>query len=197
MFGSSKKKKIFILQANPVRGGMCDLLCTAYAEAAKEAGHEVRVMNIEEMNFDPILHKGYEVIQELEPDLLKVQDNIKWCDHLVLYYPMWWSSMPAVLKGMFDRMWLPGFAFRFNKNDLGWKKLLKGRTGRVIITMDSWPLVSRFFFGDSTNEIDKAILEFAGIEPTRVQKIGPVKTMDENKKKHWVEKMRNWGRRAY
>lgn len=197
MLGSTKKKKIFILQGNPVQGGMCDILCRAYADGATKAGHEVRMKEISDMGFDPILHDGYNKIQELEPDLIKLQENIKWCDHFVLYYPMWWSAMPAVLKGMFDRMWLPGFAFHFKKNGMGWTPLLKGKTGRVIITMDSWPMISRFFFGDTTNEIDQAILEFSGIKPTRVQKIGPVKTMSDKTKKYWKGKMENWGARAF
>lgn len=197
MLSSSNAKKIFILQGNPVEDGMCDVLSRVYADGATKAGYSVRILSISDLKFDPILHDGYTKIQELEPDLIKVQENIKWCDHFVLFYPMWWSAMPALLKGMFDRMWLPGFAFHFKKNGMGWTALLKGKTGRVIITMDSWPMVSRFFFGDSTNEIDQAILEFAGIKPTRVQKIGPVKTMSEKTKNYWKEKMQKWGAKAF
>ena len=130
----------------------------------------------------------------MEPDLIMVQEAIKWAEHIVFVYPMWWSAMPAILKGMFDRMFLPGFAYHFNHNGMGWTKLLKGRSAEVFISMDSWPMVQRFLFGDSTNEISRAILGFAGVHPVKVKKIGPVKTMSEDKKNYWRDEMH---RRAY
>lgn len=45
---------------------------------------------------------------ELEEDLVKAQELIRWADHLVFVYPIWWGTMPAVLKGFFDRVFLPG-----------------------------------------------------------------------------------------
>ena len=139
----------------------------------------VRRVNIEELKFDPILHKGYKVIQELEPDLQKLQEEFRWSEHLVLIYPNWWSTMPAVLKGLFDRFLLPGFAFRMKKDGAyGWTPLLTGRSARVIITMDAPPLISRFLFGDNVNEIRDGILEFCGFHPVRVSKFGPIKDME-------------------
>jgi len=186
-------KKILILMGHPHTDSMCGTLALAYKEGAEEVGYEVRIENIGEMKFDPILHDGYRSIQELEPDLKKFQEDIKWADHFVLLYPMWWSAMPAVLKGLFDRVWLPGFAFHFNKGGMGWHKLLKGKTARVIVTMDSWPFVSRFLFGDSTNEIARGVLGFAGFHPVKVRKFGPVKTASESHKLRWERKMHKWG----
>lgn len=191
-----QKKKIFILLGHPLNDSMCGRLALAYEKGAMEAGHEIRVASIGDMKFDPILHQGYRAIQELEPDLKKVQENISWADHFVLLYPTWWSAMPALLKGMFDRMWLPGFAFHFNKSGIGWHKLLREKTARVIITMDSWPIASWFLFGDTTNEISRAILGFSGFSPVRVKKFGPVKTASENKKNRWEDKVHRWGTKA-
>ena len=103
--------------------------------------------------------------------------------------------MPALLKGLFDRVWLPGFAFHFHPH-LGWDKLLKGKTGRVVVTMDSWPMVSRILFGDSTNEIGRAILGFSGIHPIRIKKIGNVKHLSDDDKKQWDQKVHTWGQKA-
>ncbi len=197
MFGffKSRKKKIFVLMGQEDSETTCGKLADAYQKAATSNGHEVRRVNLGDLKFDPFLHKGYKVIQALEPDLKKVQEDIKWADHVVIIYPTWWSSMPAILKGFFDRTWLPGFAFHFHPH-MGWDALLKGKSGRVIITMDSWPMVSRLLFGDSTNEIARAILWFSGIRPVRITKVGPLQHATEEYIKEWEEKIFNLGLKA-
>jgi len=176
-----KKKNIFILLGNEDKNTFTGSLADMYEKGAKDGGHEVRRMNIGEMDFDPLLHKGYKEIQELEPDLIQVQENMKWCDHYAIFYPNWWGSMPAIFKGMFDRMFLPGFAFRFKKKGflkgLLWTKLLKGRSACVWVTLNTPPWFATLFFGDNTNEIEENILEFAGFSPVRVVRKGPVERM--------------------
>ncbi|MBU6431362.1 NAD(P)H-dependent oxidoreductase [Patescibacteria group bacterium] len=190
------KKKIFILLGHPDKETKCGCLADSYERGAKEAGHEVRRTNIGDLKFDPILHKGYKVIQALEPDLAMVQENIKWCDHFVIFYPSWWSTMPALLKGMFDRMWLPGFAFNFNKNGRGWNKHLKGRSALVVVSSDSHPLIARILMGDSTNEIKRGILKFAGFAPVRILKVGPLKNISQKKKEKWERKLLELGEKG-
>lgn len=191
-----EKKKIFILLGHPDKETKCAYFADSYEKGAKEAGYDVRRINIGDLKFDPILHKGYKVIQELEPDLVMVQDNIKWADHFVIFYPSWWSTMPALLKGMFDRMWLPGFAFNFNKNSFGWRKHLKGRSALVVVSSDSHPLIARILMGDSTNEIKRGVLKFAGFSPVNILKVGPLKNISQEKNEKWAKKFFELGRRG-
>jgi NAD(P)H dehydrogenase (quinone) len=189
-------KKIYILAGHPDSESMCVEFVDAYAKGASKSGYEVRRTNLGDMQFDPILHKGYKVIQELEPDLKKFQEDVRWCDHFVIIYPSWWSTMPALLKGLFDRVWLPGFAFKFLPSGIGWNRLLKGRTARVFITSDSHPLIARFLQGDNTNEIQDGILWFAGFY-TKMQKIGPMKKISPENKALWMKKFEAYGEKAY
>ncbi len=189
------QKKIFIFLGHPDKETRCGSFADAYEAGAKEAGHDVRRVNIGDMQFDPILHKGYKVIQEMEPDIKMVQENIKWCEHFVILYPTWWSTMPALLKGFFDRAWLPMFAFHFHRNNMGWDKLLKGRSATVFVTSDSQPLIARILFGDTTNEIKKCILGFAGFSPIRIHKIGPLKNITPDRLEGWRAKFKKWGAR--
>src|SRR3989344_2901432 len=143
-----KLKKIFILLGHPDKNTLSGSFTDAYEKGARDSGDEVRRLNLGDLQFDPILHEGYKTIQALEPDLLQAQEDIRWADHFVIIYPSWWSTMPAILKGFFDRIWLPGFAFHFKPHGLGagyfWKKAMKGKTARVFVTSDSHPIVARF-----------------------------------------------------
>ena len=190
------QKKIFILVGHPDRESFNLKLAESYARGAKEKDNEVRLTSLADLSFDPILHHGYKIIQELEPDLLQIQVDIKWCDHFVIFYPSWWSTMPALLKGMFDRIWLPDFAFKFYDHGFWWQGLLKGRTARVFVTSNSPAILARFIFGDSTNEIRKGILWFAGFK-VRVKKIGLFKNIKESKKAKLLAKLKKWGGDRY
>ena len=189
-------KKIFVLLGHPDTDSMCCQFADAYTDGAREKGNEVRRVNLGQMQFDPILHRGYRVIQELEPDLKQFQENVKWCDHFVIVYPSWWSTMPALLKGLFDRAWLPGFAYKFLPSGFNWNKLLKGRTATVFVSSDAHPLLARFLFGDNVNEIRDGILWFAGISP-KIKKVGPMKNISSERRAKWAKKFKSWGSYSY
>lgn len=190
-------KKIFILLGHPDSGPepLSRQLADTYETAARAAGHEVRRLNLFDLSFDPSLHKGYRAIQELEPSLLQVQEHMAWCEHFVLFYPNWWGSMPAALKGMWDRMFLPRFAFRMWKNKFGWDALLKGRRARVVITCSNPVLLDHLAFGDFTASIKRSLLSFAGFS-VRVSAIGASERLSEAQKTRWAARVSSLGKRA-
>jgi len=196
MFFNTKKKKIFILLGHPDKETLNGSLADVYEYGAKESGNEVRRMNLGDMQFDPILHKGYKVIQALEPDLVTFQENVKWCDHFVIFYPTWWSTMPALLKGLFDRVWMPGFAYHFIKGGYFWTKLMKGKSASVFITSDTAPIILRFIFGDTSSELRKGILWFAGFGPIYVHKFGYLKHFGDAHKMRMKGKVYKLGRKG-
>lgn len=192
-----QNKKVFILLGHPDKDTYSGALAESYEKGAREAGHEVRRTNLGEVEFNPILHKGYKEIQELEPGLVKIQEDIKWADHIVIVYPNWWSTMPALLKGMFDRMYLPGFAFNFDKQTKKLIPLLKGRSARVIIVAGTnSPFKTRFLYGDYTNEIEKGILGFAGFSPVKISTFGPCDRCKIDNKEVWKKEVYNLGRKG-
>lgn len=193
--------KIFILLGHPnTDPTLSSELADTYEKAAKEAGHKVRRVNIGELQFDPVLHKGYRVIQELEPDLKKVQEDVTWCDHFVLVYPLWWCSVPALLKGLIDRLWLPHFAFSFikspdGKSTMGWKKLLQGRTARLIVLSKSHSIIEHFLYGDYTSDVANALLRFSGFK-VRISEVGNSEGMSEAAKATWMKRISDLGRKG-
>ena len=189
-------KKILVLCGHPDKDSYTGIVADHYQAGAQDNGHEVMRANIGELHFDPILHKGYKEIQPLEPDLVELQNKFRAADHIVIIYPNWWCTMPAILKGLFDRFWLPGFAFNFNKQARKIEKHLTGKTARVIILSGSHsPFQTWWRFGDFTNEIQYGILEFAGIR-TAVSAYGPCENVDGICREKWLREVERMGKKG-
>lgn len=190
-------KKIYIFSGNPDDASFSTAMAKSYAEAARAEGHEVRVTHIHDMKFDPILHKGYKVIQAYEPDLVKFQEDVKWCDHFVAIYPIWWSDMPALMKGLIDRVWMPGFAYNFRKGKIpGWYRRLKGKSARVIVTSDSHPFLLWFLFGGNINSFVRGVLKFSGFSPVRITWFSGMRGIQPQKLQAILNKVAWLGARA-
>jgi len=167
---------IYVLCGHPQRNSLCGHLAELYAQKAMARGHNVRVQFLDEMRFDPILHSGYKEIQALEPDLLQAQENILWCKHWVIVYPVWWGSLPALLKGFLDRTMHPGFAFKYRENSYMWDKYLMGRSAELIATSDAPPQwLSLMYHSSDFRTLKNATLSFCGLRPIKTRRIARVK----------------------
>ncbi len=189
--------RILIVQGHPDTESFCSSLARSYQEGAQSAGHECRLLNVGELQFDSNLAHGYRQIQPLEPDLIKAQEWVKWCEHLVVIYPRWWGQMPALLKGFFDRCFLPGFAFKYHANDPFWDRLLKGRSAHMIVTSDAPVFYNFLAYWDAPITVPKKmIFKFCGFHPVRVSRIGNIKNSKETKLRSVLETMRKKGAKA-
>jgi NAD(P)H dehydrogenase (quinone) len=176
------KKKILIIDGHPNEASFCHALAGAYAKGALASDFDVQTLSLRSLKFEINLQQGYRKIQDLEPDLVKAQGLIKWCEHLVVIYPVWWGSMPALLKGFLDRCWLPGFAFKYHEKDPFWDRLLTGRSARIIITSDA-PILYNFIvnFNAPVRVMKNMILGFCGFKPIRTTSIGSITNLDKRK----------------
>lgn len=189
--------KILIINAHPYDKSLCNALAYKYFEGAKEGGHEVKITNLRDLKFDPVLHGGYKEPMELEPDLKEQQELIKWCDHLVIVSPLWWANLPALLKGFIDRVFLPGFAFKFKEGSATWDKYMTGKSATVIYTMDAPFLFSFIATGDSFwRTIKDGILGFCGFKPVKRVVFDRVNSASEEKRTKWLDKVYKLGSKA-
>lgn len=190
------QKKILIINGHPDKESLCSIFAERYKQGADLTTSNCKLVNLIDLNFDLNLHFGYRKRTELEPDLLQIQQDIIDADHLVFIYPTWWGTYPALLKGFIDRVFLPRFAFKYRDNSLLWDKLLKDKTARLIVTMDTpkwyyW-LIYR---NPGHNSMKKGILEFCGIKPVRITSFGPIKSSNEKKRQVWIDKVEELGRK--
>src|SRR3989344_5165408 len=103
-----KKRKILIINGHPDDQSFNHALAESYAKGARAAGHEVKLVHLGELTFDPVLRFGYRKHMRLEDDLEPQQGLVKWCDHLVIFTPIWWLSKTSLLQGYFERVFTPG-----------------------------------------------------------------------------------------
>lgn len=180
-------KRILIINAHPDKKSLCFALAESYKKGADMNGDQCQLVHLIDLKFNPILTHGYRLVSELEPDLLKIQQDILQADHLVFVYPNWWATFPALLKGFIDRVFLPNFAFKYRDNSPFWDKLLKGKTARLIVTMDTpkwyYCLVNR---NAGHHALKTGVLKFCGIKPVKISAFATVKSSDLKKRKKWL-----------
>lgn len=111
--------KQLIVYVHPDSKSFCHAIKEVYAEALKAQGKEVRVRDLYAEDFSPVLryrelqqmHHRDRMNEDLAEDLKIEQDFIKWADVITFIYPIWWSGMPAILKGYIDRVFTANFAY--------------------------------------------------------------------------------------
>jgi putative NADPH-quinone reductase len=191
--------QVLLIQGHPdpAGGHFCHALAQAYADGVREAGHEVRTLDVAQLDF-PLLRSQHAWTDEpLPPALAPAQEAIRWADHLVFFFPLWLGGMPALLKGFLEQVARPGFALaRHAKNPMA-AKLLKGRSARLVVTMGMPAAVYRYYFrAHSIKALERNILGFVGIAPIDETLIGMVEGMDDAARAQWLDKLRQLGRQA-
>tara|TARA_B100000795_G_C22600679_1_gene361119 strand:+ start:27 stop:611 length:585 start_codon:yes stop_codon:yes gene_type:complete len=188
------KKKILIINGHPDNESFNFGLSEAYRKGAKKSDAEIKEINIRELDFNPNLQFGYRKRTELEPDLLKAQEKLKWADHIVWIYPVWWGSVPAIMKGFLDRVLLPGFAFKKREGSVWWDKYFTGKTSRLICTMDQptwyYRLINK---SPSHSAMKKLTMNFIGVKSVKITSIGPLRLSKEEWRKKWLQKVEGLG----
>jgi putative NADPH-quinone reductase len=181
-------KRILLILGHPSSNSFCAALAERYAQSALGAGHEVRQLFLGKMDFDPILREGYRQVQPLEADLRNAQADILWAEHLTLVYPIWWGGIPALLKGFFDRVFLPGFAFKYREGKAFPDKLLQGRSAHLLVTMDTPPWYYRWIYRmPGLHQVRKTTLEFCGIKPGKTLTFGPILGSSPAQRQAWLK----------
>ncbi|AHG40028.1 NAD(P)H dehydrogenase [Pseudomonas syringae CC1557] len=189
-------KRILMVYGTPKAISFCHALGDAYAQAARGEGHVVRIIKLGELDFDPILHHGYDQTQTLEADLLDAQRQIHWAEHLVFVYPVWWGGLPALLTGFFDRVLMPGFAFKSHGRKHSSNELLKGRSAELLVAMDTPAGYFHWIYGAPAHrQMIRTILGFCGIKTKRLTEFAPVHSATEQQRQEWILKAQALGKR--
>lgn len=190
------KKNIALIIGHPDNESFNFALAAAYKRGAENSGAEVREIVIRDLDFNPNLQFGYRKRTELEPDLIKSQETLKWADHLVWVYPVWWGATPAIMKGFLDRVLLPGFAFKKRDGSVWWDKFFTGKSARLISTLDQPAWYYKFVYGSPSDKaMKKLTMNFIGVNSVKITSIGPLRLSKEQFRNKWLTKVEELGKR--
>jgi putative NADPH-quinone reductase len=190
-------RRILVIQGHPdPKGGhFGHALASAYALAAAAAGHAVKRLEVARLDF-AMLRDQADWQGPPPPALAEAQAMIAWADHIVLIFPLWLGTMPAVLKGFLEQVLRPGFALIYEGHRFP-QKGLEGKSARVVVTMGMPAFWYKWFFrAHGVRGLERNILGFCGVKPVRETLIGLVESKDGRGRERWLGKMRDFGRKA-
>jgi len=188
-------KKILIINGHPKKDSFSSALAKNYKKGAIESGAEVKEIIVTNLPLENYLRYDHFSGKDVGKEISDSREKIAWADHIVFVHPVWWGSMPAILKCFIDMVFSSGFAFKYKEGSGMPEKLLKGRTARIITTMDTPYFIYSYFFGSpSINQLKSRTLEFCGISPVKVSHFGPVQSSNELQRKIFLEKVYQQGK---
>jgi putative NADPH-quinone reductase len=190
-------KNILVIQGHPDASEphLCHALASSYQTGAESAGHTLRRVNVAELDF-PFLRSQKDFETGLVPESLKpVQDDLLWAEHLIIFFPLWAGDMPALLKGFFEQLIRPSFSGA-NASFFD-KKLLSGRSARVVVTMGMPAIIYRWYFrAHSVKSLERNLLGIVGIAPVHETLIGLAVNMKPAEAIKWLSKLKRLGEKA-
>lgn len=190
-------RRVVVIQGHPDPAGhhLLHAMADAYTGGAIAAGHEVRRIEVGKLDF-PLLRTQIDFETGTLPTaLLRPREDMRWAEHWVFLFPLWHGTMPALLKGFLEHIFRPGFAMEYAKDSFP-KRLLTGRSARIVVTMGMPVLLYRWYFGAyGLRSFERSMLSFAGIKPIRESLYG-LTFSDETKRAQWIEDIRRCGGRG-
>jgi putative NADPH-quinone reductase len=181
-----KKKKILVVLGHPYEESFNAAIFKTYVENLDEEQYEVRTLELGKLDFDPVLRMGYTHRMPHNDAIEQSQEYIKWADHITFIYPIWFSTMPSLLKGWLDRVIAPKFAY--NMKGLGTIKHLAGRTAEIIVTCDSPWFAYRLWRRAPIRMMKTWILGMAGIKVKHMLLLPGVGKASDDKRKEYLAK---------
>ncbi|MCH2188317.1 NAD(P)H-dependent oxidoreductase [Candidatus Gracilibacteria bacterium] len=188
--------KQLIITAHPSSKGFTHKIAKTFKKASEANKNEVEIMNLYHKKYAQDF-LAFEEMSDLGAENKvrdRIQSKMSEADEYIFVFPIWWGSMPAIMKNFFDVNFSSGFAFKFHS---GGKvdKLLTGKTAKVFATCDAPGFIYKLFpFAMRLKGyLSMYILGFCGIKITDFQIFDTMgKSRDDtNKREQMLKKIKN------
>jgi NAD(P)H dehydrogenase (quinone) len=182
-----------VVLAHPWHGSLNKAILDRVMEIVESKGEEYRLIDLNKDGFDPVLRekelKLFSKGEALDPMVKDYQKALTDTEKLILIFPIWWYSAPAILKGFFDKVFLKGFAYESNGPLL--KGKLKNIKEALVITTSEGPTLFYKLFGG--NPIKRVItgstLKIVGIKKVKWINSDQTSSQDSSKRKRFLNNL--------
>jgi len=184
--------KILIVYANPNPESLSGRVKNLVSGTLKKKGYEVEIRDLYQMQFNPVLTAADQAANaagNLPADIKKEQEFIKWADMIYFIYPIWWTGLPAIIKGYFDRVLSYGFAYSYDA-----KGLVKHMGGKKVVILNNYGSPLATYEGAMHDSLkmtsDIGVMDFCGFELIEHKFFPSASSASEEAKSAYLEEIR-------
>jgi NAD(P)H dehydrogenase (quinone) len=183
----ANSNRILVILASPnadldTKPGTVNALCKTFSEKCLGLGLKLDLIDLYKDEFDPVYSP-----EARDSKILEYQIKIRKADLIVIFHPIWWGGVPAVLKGFLDKVLVPGFAYRYNKNQI--QGLLEGKEAWVIAVSELPAWHQSFIFSNSLMHFwQRAVFDICQFKSKFIL-LGGLRTASQSKIDRWQRQM--------
>lgn len=188
-----------IVYYHPYEGSYCNAILRAVQDGLRAGGHACKIIDLEKDGFDPVMHgKDLKAFAQMgqKPNLMETnldplvyyyKQMLEWAERLVFIFPVWWMTMPAMMKGFIDKVIFPGIAYNMENGRLV-SRLHMLKEVVVISTMNTPAETYRDQFNNSLEgSLIKGTFHQIGINEVEWISINMVKQSGQTKRELWLK----------
>ena len=185
---------------HPYGGSFCGAILAAVERGLKTGGHKCRVINLDQDDFDPVMRSkdllafvgagraGEDALDAIDEQVREYKGHLEWAEHLVMIFPVWWMTTPAMTKGFIDKVIFPAIAYDMKDGRLVSRLSLRKVT--VITTMNTPADIYREVFGNPLEgSLIKGTFRQIGIENIEWTSLSEVKQVSREQREAWLEEI--------
>lgn len=196
--------QIAVIIGHPLSGSLNHSLAESYMLRARELGASVEVIDLAVEDFplsprlsrDELRARSDRELADKGPVIESMVRRLQSADHFVFFYPSWWGTYPAVLKGFIDMVFLSGIAFVYGDRPTNWTRLFSGKTARIFTTMDTPRWYNRIKYRDASgNSFKHAVLWYTGVRTVGITRFDQVRFSRPETRSRWFAKVAKHARR--
>lgn len=193
--------KTLIIYYHPHEGSFCSAIRDAVISGLEVGKHEYKLVDLGVDEFDPVMRAkdlkafamagriGEEGLEGVDPIVLKYMKKLRWAEHIVMIFPIWWMSMPAMMKGFVDKVIFPGVVYKMEGGNL--VSMLSGLKQVTIITTMNTPadVYKNMFNNSIEGSLIKGTFNKIGIHDIRWISLNMVKQVGDEKRWVWLDEI--------
>ena len=193
--------KTLIVFYHPYEGSYCNAILNAVQEGLTKGEHPHKTINLERDAFDPVMHakdlkafvlyghSGDLTQSDVDPIVLHYKKKLEWAERIVMIFPIWWMTVPAIVKGFIDKVIFPGIAYSMEGGQMV-SRLHSLKQVTIITTMNTPSDVYRDRFNNSLEgSLVKGTFNQIGIHDVEWISLNMVKLSSQEEREVWLSEI--------